>query len=187
MSNTIDITQRITDLVAHVPAEAIAAHGTSEALEVKIQDLIFPLEDDAPKKRGRPKGSKNKPKDTLVEPPTEPKKRGRPKGSKNKPKETHTPSKESTAASVIQRAWRASRPNHPICGNRCIYGCCSKKNVDFLGSLVRDAPPSTDVTNTPKKRGRPKGSKNKVTDTPLEVSPAPKKRGRPKGSKNKSQ
>ena len=84
MSCTIDITQRITDLVAHVPAEAIAAHGTSEALEVKIQDLIFPLEDDAPKKRGRPKGSKNKPKETPTEVPTEPKKRGRPKGSLNK-------------------------------------------------------------------------------------------------------
>ena len=90
MSNTIDITQRITDLVAHVPAEAIAAHGTSEALEVKIQDIIFPLQDDAPKKRGRPKGSKNKPKDTIIEPPSESKKRGRPKGSKNKPKDTQT-------------------------------------------------------------------------------------------------
>ena len=90
MSNTIDITQRITDLVAHVPANAIATHGTPEALEVKIQDLIFPLEDDAPKKRGRPKGSNNKPKDTQVEPPTESKPRGRPKGSKNKPKDTLT-------------------------------------------------------------------------------------------------
>ena len=92
MSCTIDITQRITDLVAHVPAEAIAAHGTSEALEVKIQDLIFPLEDDAPKKRGRPKGSPNKPKETPIEVPSETKKRGRgrPKGSPNKPKETPT-------------------------------------------------------------------------------------------------
>lgn len=43
----------------------------------------------APKKRGRPKGSKNKPKDndSAPEEPTSPKKRGRPKGSKNKPKD----------------------------------------------------------------------------------------------------
>lgn len=40
--------------------------------------------EDAPKKRGRPKGSKNKP-------TTEPKKRGRPKGSKNKKKEETPP------------------------------------------------------------------------------------------------
>ena len=161
MSNIIDINERIADLVSHVPADAIALHGGTDSLEVKIQDLIFPLEDDAPKKRGRPKGSKNKPKDS------------------------HTPSKESTAAAVIQRAWRASRTNHPICGNRCVYGCCNKINVDFLDSLVRDAPPSTEVAKTPKKRGRPKGSKNKIKDTPEEVPAEPKKRGRPKGSKNK--
>jgi hypothetical protein len=42
---------------------------------------------EAPKKRlGRPKGSKNKPKDGSVTPPS-PGKPGRPKGSKNKPKE----------------------------------------------------------------------------------------------------
>jgi len=105
MSNVIDIAQRIADLVAEVPMHTLAQHGGPDALEVKIQDLISPLEDDAPKKRGRPKGSKNKPKDTQIEPPTEPKKRGRPKkipnptpddpekrgpgrpkGSKNKPK-----------------------------------------------------------------------------------------------------
>ena len=183
MSNVIDIAQRIADLVAEVPMHTLAQHGGPDALEVKIQDLIFPLEDSAPKKRGRPKGSKNKPKDTQIEPPTEPKKRGRPKGSKNKPKDTHAPSKKSTAATVIQRAWRSSRPNHPICGNRCIYGCCKKQNVDFLGSLVRYTPPST----APKKRDRPKDPKNKVTDTTQDVPPAPKKRGRPKGSKNKTQ
>ena len=90
MSNIIDINERITDLVSHVPAHTIAIHGGTDSLEVKIQDLIFPLEDDAPKKRGRPKGSKNKPKDTPTEVPNEPKKRGRPKGSKNKPKDTST-------------------------------------------------------------------------------------------------
>jgi len=40
------------------------------------------------RKRGRPKGSKNKPKIT-----TEPRKRGRPKGSKNKPKIATEPKK----------------------------------------------------------------------------------------------
>ena len=92
MSCTIDITERITDLVSHVPADAITHHGGAHSLEVKIHDLIFPLEDDAPKKRGRPKGSPNKPKETPTEVPTETKKRGRgrPKGSPNKPKETHT-------------------------------------------------------------------------------------------------
>ena len=41
------------------------------------------------------------------------------------------------AATLIQKKWRSTRPVHPIRGNRCIYGCCRKKNVDFLGSLVR--------------------------------------------------
>tara|TARA_R100001594_G_C4019209_1_gene258774 strand:- start:452 stop:778 length:327 start_codon:yes stop_codon:yes gene_type:complete len=41
------------------------------------------------KKRGRPKGSKNKPKTTS----SIPKKRGRPKGSKNKPKTESEPKK----------------------------------------------------------------------------------------------
>lgn len=80
----------------------------------------------APKKRGRPIGSKNKPKDNDAahEPPTTPKKRGRPSGSKNKPKDnapktapvtTKTPNKRSAdkhtrkskrsmaAATTIQR------------------------------------------------------------------------------------
>ena len=84
MSNVIDIAERIADLVSNVPADTIAHHGGASSLEVKIQDLIFPLEDDTPKKRGRPKGSKNKIKDSPEEVPTAPKKRGRPKGSKNK-------------------------------------------------------------------------------------------------------
>ena len=87
MSNVIDIAERIADLVSNVPADTIAHHGGASSLEVKIQDIIFPLENDTPKKRGRPKGSKNKPKDTPQETPTQPKKRGRPKGSKNKVKD----------------------------------------------------------------------------------------------------
>jgi hypothetical protein len=101
MSNVIDITQRISDLVAEIPIHTLAQHGGPDALEVKIQDLIFEREDDAPKKRGRPKGSKNKPKDTQIDPPTEPKERGRPKKiptptpdepkKRGRPKKTPTP------------------------------------------------------------------------------------------------
>ena len=82
----IDITERISDFVSHLPAHTVTQHGGVSALAGKIQDLIFSLEDDAPKKRGRPKGSKNNPKNASQEVPSEPKKRGRPKGSKNNPK-----------------------------------------------------------------------------------------------------
>ena len=45
-------------------------------------------------------------------------------------------------------------------------------------------------TEALKKRGRPKGSKNKLVESPAVIpeasAEAPKKRGRPKGSKNKS-
>ena len=82
--------------------------------------------------RGRPKGSKNKPKETQETPTKEiiqeKRPRGRPKGSKNKPKITNTPvkevakqgrrtgtkdihtrkSKKSThAATIIQQRWRS--------------------------------------------------------------------------------
>ena len=71
MSNVIDIAERIADLVTNIPADTVAIHGGPDSLQVKIQDLIFPLEDDTPKKRGRPKGSPNKPKETPTEAPTE--------------------------------------------------------------------------------------------------------------------
>ena len=133
MSNIIDINERIADLVSHVPADAIALHGGTDSLEVKIQDLIFPLEDDAPKKRGRPMGSKNKPKDSLNEPSPEPKKRGRPKGSKNKPMDTST-----------------EVPHEP------------KKRGRPKGSKNKPKDTPNEITTQPKKRGPPKGSKNKT-------------------------
>ena len=51
----------------------------------------------------------------------------------------------------------------------------------------KDVAPATEVTETPKKRGRPTGSKNKSKDVSptTEVTETPKKRGRPAGSKNK--
>ena len=54
------------------------------------------------RKRGRPKGSKNKPKITI-----EPKKRGRPKGSKNKPKIATEPKKRGRPRKIKepQKSW----------------------------------------------------------------------------------
>ena len=51
----------------------------------------------------------------------------------------------------------------------------------------KDVAPTTQVTETPKKRGRPTGSKNKSKDVAptTQVTDTPKKRGRPAGSKNK--
>jgi hypothetical protein len=155
-------------LVNELPEEVLSHHDGSESLVYKITTLIYGA-DQVPKKRGRPAGSKNKPKDVApatevtetpkkrgrpagsknkpkVSAPDAPKKRGRPTGSKNKSKTPATPqhtrkSKKSTAAAtVIQRAWRASRPTHPICGNRCIYGCCKKQTVDFLGTMAENPP-----------------------------------------------
>jgi len=57
---------------------------------------------DAPKRRGRPKGSKNKAKPAAVETPKSapPKRRGRPPGSKNKPK---TAAKKTAAKTAPKR------------------------------------------------------------------------------------
>ena len=174
---TIPTMEKIETFVEDIPSDVLAFHGGPQKLTKMLTDLLFPRSEDVseqPKKRGRPKGSKNKPKDDLPEITDTPKKRGRPAGSKNKPKDTDThtrKSKKSTAAAtVIQRAWRSSRPNHPIIGNRCAYGCCKKRNVDFLGDLVKkETTPSTEITKTPKKRGRPAGSKNrpKTPDAPV--------------------
>ncbi len=211
---TISLMEKIETFVEDIPADVLALHGGADQLTTKFTDLLFPRSEvvsHQPKKRGRPAGSKNKPKDVApatevtktpkkrgrpagsknkpkdVAPATEvtetPKKRGRPAGSKNKPKPADTTTKPSrsppkhtrkskkstSAATVIQRAWRASRPNHPITGNRCVYGCCKKQDANFLGDLVRDVAPATDVAKTPKKRGRPAGSKNKpkTPDAPV--------------------
>lgn len=131
--SVIDITERIYDFVSHVPADTVTQHGGASSLAGKIQDLIFSLEDDAPKKRGRPKGSKNKTKDVPQEVPSEPKKRGRPKGSKNNPKD---------ASQEV--------PSEP------------KKRGRPKGSPNKPKETPTEVSTEPKKRGRPKGSLNKT-------------------------
>ena len=133
MSNVIDISERIADLVTNIPADTVAMHGGSDSLEVKIQDLISPPEDDTPKKRGRPKGSKNKTKQTNEETPPPAPKRGRPKGSKNKIKDP--------PIEVTPEPKKRGRPK---------------------GSKNKVKDPPLEVTPEPKKRGRPKGSKNKT-------------------------
>ena len=98
MSVVKDFAAKVAFLVDELPKDVVDTHGTADDLEQKIIDTVFPLDDDSaadtdsdqPKKRGRgrPKGSKNKPKEGVVEEvPTTPKKRGRPKGSKNKNKQ----------------------------------------------------------------------------------------------------
>lgn len=70
-------------------------------------EVAAPIEEvafiEAPKRRGRPAGSKNKPKQAAV---TKGKGRGRPKGSKNKPKQATIilPGVSQSSAKVLQQA-----------------------------------------------------------------------------------
>jgi hypothetical protein len=60
-----------------------------EKKDSKTETMISVMKSPETRKRGRPKGAKNKPKQIqpVVESEFKPKKRGRPKGAKNKPKE----------------------------------------------------------------------------------------------------
>ena len=83
----------VSNLVDEVPLNTLSIHGSPSALEHKIIQVISnSTTDPVPsqkRSRGRPKGSKNKPKDTPADPtPSQKRPRGRPKGSKNKPKDT---------------------------------------------------------------------------------------------------
>jgi len=160
--------EKIENFVDDIPHDVTATHGGADDLTKKITDLIFPpteeitlhythspdLASEPSKKRGRPKGSKNKPKDDIsIDVPAEHKKRGRPKGSTNK-------SKDDISADVSAEPKKRGRPK----------GSTNKSKDDI----------SADVPAEPKKRGRPKGSKNKPTDDiSADVSVEPKKRGRP--------
>ena len=109
--------------------------------------LIIDTSDNVPVKkrgRGRPKGSKNKPKDGSVEisitdtisedgSPIKKRGRGRPKGSKNKPKD----------------------------GN-AIISVQNSNHFDMSSSEIESV---VDDTTTKRGRGRPKGSKNKIKHT----------------------
>ena len=65
----------------------------------------------------------------------------------------------------------------------------SESLADKINALIYETANTShdQVTETPKKRGRPAGSKNKSKDVApvTEVTETPKKRGRPAGSKNK--
>jgi hypothetical protein len=98
----MQIAPAVTTLVEMVPTMVLKTHGSPQALKEKILDIICtdPIPEEtptAPKKRGRPKGSKNKNKNETDHPidvvQVEKRGRGRPKGSKNKPK-TDSPTDE---------------------------------------------------------------------------------------------
>jgi hypothetical protein len=73
----------IHNLIEELPIRVIEQHGSPDAIEQKISDVLFPHK----RPRGRPKGSKNKSQDTPIKEIVQEKRpRGRPKGSKNKPK-----------------------------------------------------------------------------------------------------
>ena len=104
----------------------------------------------APRKRGRPKGSKNTPEATITEAnattPTEKapaKRRGRPKGSKNKPK---------TAASATSLKTPVPKRRGRPPGSKNKPKAASAKTVQKSATSKRG-------------RGRPKGSKNKPQKT----------------------
>lgn len=147
--------EKIKSFVEDIPSDVLAFHGGTEKLTKMLTDLLFPHTEDVseqPKKRGRPVGSKNKPKDDLPEITDTPKKRGRPVGSKNKPKESDV-SKDITVPK------KRGRP-------------AGSKNKN-----PKDVSTATEVTKTPNKRGRPLGSKNKPkpTDVSKEIMVTPKK------------
>jgi len=137
---TIALMEKIENFVDDIPDNVTATHGGADDLTKKITDLIFPTTTEeinqhtppasqSSKKRGRPKGSKNKPKDDIsADVPLEPKKRGRPKGSTNK-------SKADITTDVPAEPKKRGRPK----------GSKNKPKDDI----------STDVLPEPKKRGRP--------------------------------
>ncbi|KAI9096712.1 hypothetical protein K1719_025891 [Acacia pycnantha] len=100
------------------------------------------------------------------------KKRGRPMGSKNKIKSNLYAI--DADAGDIKIPKRCDRPKESISGRKIIPCHRNSNSVD---------------TKVLKKRGRPKGSKNKMKSSASNVGvadiEAPEKRGRPKGAKNK--
>ena len=145
---TIPVMEKIEHFVDYIPVNVTATHGGADDLVKKITDLIFPPTEEITqqtppdlasvpsKKRGRPKGSKNKPKDDIpADVPAEPKKRGRPKGSSNKPK-------DDIPADVPAEPKKRGRPK-------------GSKNK-----------PKDDIPDEPKKRGRPSKHGHIVKTTP---------------------
>jgi hypothetical protein len=109
------------DQVVETLASKAVETPVAETVETPVAETVETQVPETPaKKRGRPKGSKNKPKVTAEAPATEapatetvetpatetvetpPKKRGRPKGSKNKPKVTQVPEVVQTQVTETQ-------------------------------------------------------------------------------------
>ena len=123
MANIKDFSALVAHLVNELPKDVIATHGTAEDLEQKIIDTVFPLDDTTPKEaekkrgRGRPKGSKNKPKPVITgdEAPVTPKKKKGPakvapgapkKHARSKDRHTRKSKKSTAAATRIQALYR---------------------------------------------------------------------------------
>ena len=128
-----------------VREEGPVLRAAPKAMDAPLKGAVVEVSD-APKRRGRPKGSKNKAKadaaNVEAAPMVAPKRRGRPKGSKNKAKPAVSKAATSPAKSAPKRRGRPpGAKNKP-------------KTVEASSKTV--------ANTTPKRgRGRPKGSKNK--------------------------
>jgi len=116
-----------------------AAKSAAPPRRRKRKSIAVPVEAAPAQKRGRPKGSKNKPK--VVAEAAAPKKRGRPKGSKNKPKVVEV---------VATAPKKRGRPK-------------GSKNKSKTSNGMSASNGAADPAK--RKRGRPKGSKNKPKTT----------------------
>jgi len=130
-----------------------------ERKETLTKSLTSNISPDIVKKRGRPKGAKNKPRSLVVGPviqDLDKPRRGRPKGAKNKPKEDNV---------VFIAAEPVKRRGRP-------------KGAKNKAKPIKVEHPADAA---PRRRGRPKGAKNKnklSAPTPQIVAQEPKKRGR---------
>ena len=185
---TTPVMEKIETFVENIPSDVLAfwmATYSADQLIAKFTDLLShrtEVVSEQPKKRGRPAGSKNKPKDTATEVTETPKKRGRPAGSKNKPKDV-SPTTELTETPK-KRGRPAGSKNKPKTPDAPTNRPHKFKNAPWFAATViqrawraRHSPandPATEVTETPKKRGRPAGSKNK-SNTPDAPTKRPRK------------
>jgi len=92
---------------------------TNRRISRKIQPIPVIVSNNLPvKKRGRPKGAKNKPKTPpalvqLTQSVVKQARRGRPKGSKNKPKSSPQPEKKETAPKKRGRPFKSPQTAAP--------------------------------------------------------------------------
>lgn len=127
-----------------VREEGIAASRAFKAADAPLKGPVIETSPSTPKRRGRPKGAKNKPKvssptaEVASEIPA-PKRRGRPPGSKNKAKGATAKTTTAPKPAPKKRGRPPGSKNKP-----------------------KAAAANAGASTTPKRgRGRPKGSKNK--------------------------